>query len=238
MVAAVTPARALPALLMTLTFTTGLVDALSILGMGQVFTALMTGNVVFVGLSLADAPGFSASRSLWALGAFSIGAALGGRLARAYSVGPLRRWLLAAAAVEAGFMFASAAALWMLTTTTTEEATGGALCLVVALTAAAMGLRSATVVPLADPDLKTTVLTLTITALAADSPFARGVGARWQRRVLSVLMLGAGALTGAVVLRAWGLAASLVLMGVMVLVATAVFALHPSSAGALSSRAI
>jgi len=229
------PARALPLLLLTLTFSTGLIDALSILGMGRVFTALMTGNVVFVGLSLAGAPGFSASRALWALGAFAVGAVLGGRLARAHAARPLRHWLLKAAAVEAAFMFASAATVWTLSPAATE-ATGTALYVVVALTAAAMGLRSATVVPLADPDLKTTVLTLTITALAADSPFARGRSERWARRALSILMLGSGALAGALLLRTFGMGTSLAVMGALVLIATAAFAVHPSSATALRSQ--
>jgi len=132
-------------------------------------------------------------------------------------------------------MFASAATLWRLNPAATE-ASGTALYVVIALTAAAMGLRSPTVVPLADPDLKTTVLTLTITALAADSPLARGRGERWARRVLSILMLGSGALAGALLLRALGMATSLALMGALVLIATAAFALHPSSAGALRSQ--
>jgi uncharacterized membrane protein YoaK (UPF0700 family) len=38
-----------------LTFATGLVDAASVLGLGHVFTANMTGNVVFLGFSLRAA---------------------------------------------------------------------------------------------------------------------------------------------------------------------------------------
>ena len=40
------------ATLFGLTFVTGLIDALSFLGLGHVFTANMTGNVVFVGFAL------------------------------------------------------------------------------------------------------------------------------------------------------------------------------------------
>lgn len=97
-----------------------------------------------------------------------------------------------------------------------------------------MGVRSATVVPLADPDLKTTVLTLTITALAADSRLARGTGMRWQRRALSIALLGLGACAGALSLRAVGLSLSLAAAGVLVWSAALLFALHPSSAQPLA----
>ena len=48
---------ALPALLLALTITTGLIDAVSVLGLGRVFTANMTGNIVFLGLFSPAYPG-------------------------------------------------------------------------------------------------------------------------------------------------------------------------------------
>src|SRR5579864_6585895 len=71
----------LPALLLGLTVVTGLVDAVSILSLGRVFVANMTGNVVFLGFALAGAPGFSLGASLSALAGFLVGAGVGGRLA-------------------------------------------------------------------------------------------------------------------------------------------------------------
>src|SRR4051794_5579018 len=71
----------LPALLVGLTVVTGLVDAVSYLGLSHVFVANMTGNVVFLGFALAGAPGLSAPASLAALGAFLLGALAGGRIA-------------------------------------------------------------------------------------------------------------------------------------------------------------
>src|SRR3989441_10510031 len=70
----------LPLLLLALTVTTGLIDAVSVLGLGRVFTANMTGNVVFLGFALARVPGFSLVRSLAALAAFLAGAVIGGGL--------------------------------------------------------------------------------------------------------------------------------------------------------------
>ena len=47
----------LPALLLALTLVTGLVDAVSYLALGRVFTANMTGNVVFLGSRPRVRPG-------------------------------------------------------------------------------------------------------------------------------------------------------------------------------------
>ena len=62
--------------LIALTFTTGLIDAVSFLGLGSVFTANMTGNVVLLGFAVVGVPGLSVTRSLLALGGFLVGAAL------------------------------------------------------------------------------------------------------------------------------------------------------------------
>src|SRR3954449_3642892 len=66
----------LPALLLVLTVATGVVDAVSILALGRVFIANMTGNIVFIGLALAGAAGFSLIASLLALVGFLVGAAM------------------------------------------------------------------------------------------------------------------------------------------------------------------
>src|SRR2546428_12642668 len=96
----------LPLLLLALTVTTGLIDAVSVLGLGRVFTANMTGNVVFLGFALARVPGFSLVRSLAALAAFLAGAVIGGRLAiRLRGLRP--RWVPAPPAVESGLLLAA-----------------------------------------------------------------------------------------------------------------------------------
>ena len=69
--------------------------------------------------------------------------------------------------------------------------------LVIALTAVAMGLRNSVVRKLAVPDLTTTVLTLTIAGLAADSSLAGGDNPRWQRRGAAILAILCGAAAGA-----------------------------------------
>src|SRR2546429_2688514 len=100
--------RSLAALLVVLTITTGLVDAVSCLGLGRVFTANMTGNIVFLGFALAGAPGLSVSRSSASLAAFLVGALLGGRFGVTLAGVAKGRWLLIVAIVEAVLYFAAA----------------------------------------------------------------------------------------------------------------------------------
>jgi uncharacterized membrane protein YoaK (UPF0700 family) len=73
--------RAPVGILLATTAVTGIVDAVSFLGLGRVFTANMTGNIVLLGFAAAGAPGLSISRSAVALLAFLSGAVLGGRIA-------------------------------------------------------------------------------------------------------------------------------------------------------------
>ena len=87
-------------LLLVLSITTGVVDAASVLGLGKVFTANMTGNIVFLGFAVAGARGFRASVFITAILSFLIGAVLAGRTAKAFKNAPQRRWLLTAAAIE------------------------------------------------------------------------------------------------------------------------------------------
>jgi uncharacterized membrane protein YoaK (UPF0700 family) len=71
----------------------------------------------------------------------------------------------------------------------------------IALTALAMGTRNAADRKLAIPDLTTTVLTLTITGIGADSSFANGNNPRLGRRVEAVVAMFLGAAFGAVIIR-------------------------------------
>jgi uncharacterized membrane protein YoaK (UPF0700 family) len=71
----------------------------------------------------------------------------------------------------------------------------------IALLALAMGVRNATVRRIAVPDLTTTVLTMTLTGLAADSPLFGGTGKGTTRRAAAVLAMLIGALAGALLLK-------------------------------------
>ena len=99
----------LPSLLLVLTVVTGVVDAVSILRLGRVFVANMTGNVVFSAFALVGAPGFSLSASLAALAGFLVGALGGGALTG--RLGQDRGLLLRAGAAAELVLVAGALAL-------------------------------------------------------------------------------------------------------------------------------
>jgi uncharacterized membrane protein YoaK (UPF0700 family) len=195
----------LPVLLVCLTVVTGLVDAFSYLSLGHVFVANMTGNVVFLGFALAGVGEISIVASLLAVLAFALGATVGGRwgAGRAVHRGHL---LAAASSLQAGLVVIAAVIA------STAGVRGSAVQLtLIGLLALAMGGQNAVVRRLAVPDLTTTLLTLTVTGLVADTtaPSVRG------RRVISVLAMLAGALTGGVLLRWVALAAPLWLAAVL-----------------------
>jgi uncharacterized membrane protein YoaK (UPF0700 family) len=211
----------LTAALLALTFVTGVIDAVSFLGLGRVLTAPMTGNVLFLAFAVAGAPGFSIARTLTSMLAFLVGASLGGRLGVWMAAATRRRWLLTVSVSETVLLLAAAlASIGFDMGTATPQSH---LYAVIVLTAVAMGLQTATVRRLAIPDLTTTVLTLTLTGLAADSSLSGGDNPRMGRRIASVLLMFAGAAVGTLLLRQ-GLALPLILSGVCVLVASAAYA--------------
>ncbi len=220
-----TSAPALPWLLLLLSLTTGLVDAISILGLGKVFTANMTGNIVFLGFAAAGAPGFRVAPYIAALAAFLFGALVAGRTGRVHATRPLRRWLVTAALLEAGLLWIAAAlAIGFDVAAQTPSAT---LFAIIALTGIAMGFRNGTIRQLKVPDLTTTVLTLTLTGLAADSTPAGGGNPNWGRRLGGVAAIFAGAALGALLVTHLGLALPLMITGALVLVGTLACAAHP-----------
>lgn len=217
----------LPRLLLLLSVTTGLVDAISVLGLGKVFTANMTGNVVFLGFAAAGTPGFRVAPYLAAIGAFLIGALIAGRVGKRHADLPLQRWLLVAAAFEAVLLWIAAGVALGFDVAT--QAPGWRLFAIIALTGIAMGFRNATVRQLKVPDLTTTVLTLTVTGLAADSSWAGGTNPNWGRRVASIGAIFFGAAAGAVLVTTRGLALPLVIAGALVLGGTLACMRHPGA---------
>ena len=166
----------LPGLLLILTVVTGVVDSISILALGRVFVANMTGNVVFAGFAIVGAPGFSLSASLFALAGFLVGAAAGGAVIT--RVGSDRAALLRAGTAAEVALAAVALVLAALsgdpgvshgTTHIIAGAFGPAITdALAAVLATAMGIQNAVARKLAVPDLTTTVLTMTLTGIGAD----------------------------------------------------------------------
>jgi uncharacterized membrane protein YoaK (UPF0700 family) len=184
--------------LLALTFSTGTVDAVSYLGLGHVFTANMTGNIVLLGFGIAGAGGLPVVAPLVSLGAFMVGAGAGGALARRVQNRHPGQELAYALVLEAALLAgasAIAAAAHPHRGTFAADAT-------IALMAAAMGIRNAIVRRIAVPDLTTTVLTMTITGLAADSAVLGGSGKGTDRRIVAILAMLIGAICGALLLKA------------------------------------
>jgi uncharacterized membrane protein YoaK (UPF0700 family) len=181
----------LPAALLTLTVVTGLVDAVSILSLGRVFVANMTGNVVFVGFALAGAPGFSLAASLFALVGFLVGAGIGGALTG--RLGEKRVTLIRTGlAIELALLTAA-----LCVSAVAGSQLGGTVRdLLAALLAIAMGIQNAVVRHLKVADLTTTVLTMTLTGIVADIR-TQGVTIA-VRRLLAVLSMLGGAALGAI----------------------------------------
>jgi uncharacterized membrane protein YoaK (UPF0700 family) len=188
-------------LLFGLTIVSGLIDAASYLRLGHVFVANMTGNVVLLGFAIAGAPGISISGSLVALAFFMIGAVGGGKygrggetpahVLRTTTVSKIVLMLLAAAVA---FFFGTAGLMGYI---------------VIAVLGVSMGLQNAAVRSLAVPDMTTTVVTQTITGIAADLPIAGGTNTRIRRRITTVIIMFAGALGGAFVTLRAGIPAAL-----------------------------
>jgi uncharacterized membrane protein YoaK (UPF0700 family) len=202
----------LPAILLLLTFGTGLIDAISILGLGRVFVANMTGNVVFIGFALAGAPGYSLWGSLVALAGFLVGAAVGGIVISRF--GAHRGKMLRNGLIVQLALFLAALVISL---------TAGARLpladqlVIIAMGAVALGIQNAVVRHLAVPDMTTTVLTMTLTGIGSD--LRKRDVATAARRLIAVLAMLIGAGIGALLVLRLGVSAGIV--GVDVLLAVA-----------------
>lgn len=182
--------------LLALTFTTGLVDAASYLGLGRVFSANMTGNVVLLGFGIAGGANLPVVAPLVSLGAFVVGAGTGGLVATRFAE---RRsvHLIAAIGAETATLAIGAA----IAAAATVHAGGLSADVIIAVLAVGMGVRNTTARGLAVPDLNTTVLTMTITALASGLPPFGGSGKGTVRRGAAVSAMLMGALAGALLIK-------------------------------------
>jgi uncharacterized membrane protein YoaK (UPF0700 family) len=182
--------------LLVLTLTTGVIDAACYLGLGRVFAANMTGNVVLLGFGIAGSTGLPVVAPLVSLGAFLLGAVAGGWMGE--GLAPREAHLSRAMLIEVG-LIGLAMVIAIVFDITPDRFSGD---LIIGLLAFAMGLRNATVRRLRIADLTTTVLTMTLTGLAADSHLAGGRGEGGWRRGAAVASMLTGAVIGALLLKA------------------------------------
>jgi uncharacterized membrane protein YoaK (UPF0700 family) len=162
--------------LILLTGSAGSIDA-AIFLKSQVFTANMSGNTVILGLALARLESRSVTMTLFALGGFCIGAALAAWIVKAFGSG--RTWshrLNRALRVAAVILLAGGVA--------TSLPSPNAIPVAIALTAAAMGIQSASIQHLAVSGISTNVVTSTLTAavtrLVNVLPFSHTAGTQTE----------------------------------------------------------
>ncbi len=181
--------------LLVLTFATGVIDAASFLALGQVFAAMQTGNVIFLGLGIAGVEGAPFLAPLIGLAAFLAGgvaAALvvhGSRARPAAQAALLPRWL----GVEAGLLVLAAILAAVLDV---DPGHASAYCLI-ALLSLTMGLRNTIIRGAAGPNLATTVLNLTLTTATPGTVLAAAASADLRERAAGLLAILAGAVAGA-----------------------------------------
>ncbi len=200
------PERLHLALMLALTFSTGIVDAVGYLGLDKVFAGNMTGNVVILGMALAGADDLPWIGPLLALFAFMFGAVVGGRVLRPVAAGWTTRttWLFAVV----GLVQAALAVSLFVTDGAPPQPWEY---LITFFLAASMGIQAATARHIAVKDVTTVVVTSTITGFAADSRLAGGTGQPWFRRLAAIVLIAAGAAIGALLLQVhigWGVGAA------------------------------
>lgn len=187
------------ALLVMLTAASGAVDAISFLGLGQVFTAVMTGNMVFLGLAIGRGAFGSAARSAASIPGYALGVAMGTRLTARAQSGIWPRAVTRALQVEFTIEVVLLAA-WI---AAGGHPGSGVDIALIALSAFAMGTQSAAVRILDVPSLSTTYLTGTltwlVTQLATHPSRLRHCGVQGAALVALVV----GATTGALAMQAF-----------------------------------
>ena len=207
------------AFLVALTFGAGAVDAVAFLGL-HVFTAVMTGNLVLLGVAIGQGAAGNAVRGFVAVGGYGIGVLVGARI-----VGATPRESLWSSAVTRALMLEAALQALFLAGWILADAKPDGLAAVGLITVSgiAMGLQAATTRALA-PGRSTTYLTGTLTGLLTELS-ALGVRPDWWHRAVIVVALVVGALAGAIAFATAPHFAPaiplLVLMGVVLIAASA-----------------
>ena len=208
--------------LMLLTFATGLVDAISVLVLGHVFVANMTGNVIFLGFWFVGHTVVDLTAAVVAFVSFVTGTVLGGRLARHLDT-EVRRWLTVALGIEVLIL----ATLSILAGTGVLAYQGHDRLIIIAGLAVSFGSQNAAARQFGIQELSTTVLTQTIVGIGFDSRLAGGTGQREKLRYGVVLTMLGGAVVGATMTR-FTVSPVIGLAAVVVAVSGAIFRFGPA----------
>ncbi len=207
--------------LLLLTFATGIVDAVSVLALGHVFVANMTGNVIFLGFWFAPHSGIDLTAAIVAFVSFLAGTVLGGRFAR-HIDSEVRLWLTVALGAEVVVLLI----LSILAGAGVLNYHDNTKLILTAGLAVTFGSQNATARLFGIQELSTTVLTSTIVGLGFDSRLAGGTGHREKLRYTVVVTMCAGAVAGATITR-FTVAPAIALAAAVVAVSAAIFRFGP-----------
>jgi uncharacterized membrane protein YoaK (UPF0700 family) len=161
-----TVTRRRDALVITLTLVTGSTDAIGLVRLGGVFTSVMTGNMVFLGIAAGERSGSIALHTGVAFVAYMVGSFLGARVAGHAPEGESHVWprpVVAALSVEVAVMAVFVVWWELLHGAPSPNITYALL----GLNAAALGIQSAAVLRFGVHGLSTTYLTGTLTQFIA-----------------------------------------------------------------------
>ncbi|PRY19665.1 YoaK family protein [Pseudosporangium ferrugineum] len=220
----------LPALMLALTFATGVVDAVGYLHLDRVFAGNMTGNVVILGMATTGRTDLPVLGPLLALMFFLVGAAAGGRILRAAPPD----WSLRCTGLLGGVgLLLAVTALGLAVIGVEASAARATMASTLAL---AMGIQAATARHLAVKDVSTVVVTSTLTGLAADSRVGAARGQPALRRAGAVVLIVAGATTGAALCQVHE-SAAVVAAALVVLAVTGLGRAASATTGSASSPA-
>jgi uncharacterized membrane protein YoaK (UPF0700 family) len=212
------------AALLLLTFATGLADSISILVLGHVFVANMTGNVIFLGFWLAPTTTVDLTAVAVALPTFVCTTIVSGRLFRHLGV-RTRTWITTVLTTEIVLL----AALAILAGAGVLRYQGDTKLVMIGILAVTFGLQHSSARQFGIQELSTTVLTSTIVSLGLDSRLAGGTGERHRLRIGVVATMCAGALFGATMSR-YVIAPVFVVTAAVIATSLVIFRFGPAAA--------
>ncbi len=210
--------------MLLLTFATGLADSISILALGHVFVANMTGNVIFLGFWLAPNTTIDLTAVVVALPTFICTTIVSGRLARHFGI-RTRTWISTVLATEIVLLVALA----ILAGVGVLRYQGNSKLIMIGILAVTFGLQHSSARQFGIQELSTTVLTSTIVSLGLDSRLAGGTGERRRLRIGVVATMCAGAFFGATMSR-YVIAPVFVVTAVVIAASLLIFRLGPAAA--------
>ena len=176
-----------------LTGVAGVVDALSILRLDRVFVANITGNIIFIGLALVGARGYSITAPLIVFASFLAGAAGAGAAAPRLLAPPRPRGARGNARATRSIWRSRPACSPRVPIQAPPCATRCSSC-----SRSAWARKSALVRAVDVPGLTTSVFTSTLTGLAADATRGGWRSPGFAVRIIAALALLVGAVVGAV----------------------------------------